>query len=143
MTNQWMGRVSTIPQISHLYSRTVVIVQHLHRRFARAAVLLLPASAQGLVELDEAAIFIAPRRRQRKFGTEERPLTIEHFQVGGRAASVPKGGNADGLLQIGHRILLASSNLMQFFVADESVGDFSKCALDRLSVADQSLLLFR
>src|SRR5229473_966617 len=28
MTNQWMGRVSTIPQTSHLYSRIVVMIHH-------------------------------------------------------------------------------------------------------------------
>src|SRR6266849_4712930 len=28
MTNQWMGRVSTIPPTSHLYSRIVVMIHH-------------------------------------------------------------------------------------------------------------------
>ena len=71
MTNQWMGRVSTIPQISHRYSRIVVIFtipaaasqpyKTLGSSCDWTTVLLLPASAERFVQLDEASVFVTPR----------------------------------------------------------------------------------
>jgi hypothetical protein len=60
-----------------------------------------------------------------------------------RAPRVAKVGNANRFLQIRYRLLLAGSDLMKFLVTDERVGDISKGLLDRLSVGDQSLLVFR
>jgi hypothetical protein len=77
---------------------------------------LLPASAEGLVELNEASVFVA-------------------------AAFVAKRRDANRLLQIGYCILLSQSDLMEFFVPDQSVGDVAESALDRLPVGDQGLLV--
>ncbi len=61
-------------------------------------ILLLPASAERFVQLDEASVFIAPRGCKRQFCTVKRPLSVEHFEIGRCAAFVAKGGNADRLL---------------------------------------------
>src|ERR1700691_725285 len=106
-------------------------------------ILLLPASAERFVELDEASVFVPPRSRERQFCAVKRPLSIEHFEIGGCAAFVAKRGNADGFLQISDTILLAHSHLMKLFVTDERVGNVSESLLDRLSVCDESLLVFR
>ncbi len=87
-------------------------------------------------------IFIAPRGCERQFCAVKRPLSVEYFEIGRCAAFVAKGGNADGFLQIGDRILLARPDLMKFLVTDERVRNVSKSVLDRFPVADQSLLVF-
>src|SRR5580700_10598363 len=106
-------------------------------------VLLLPASAERLVELDEASVFVSPRGCERQFCPVKRPLSVEHFEIGRCAAFVAQGGNADGFLQISDTILLAHSHLMKLFVTDERVGNISESLLDRFSVCDESLLVFR
>src|SRR5580692_7501161 len=113
------------------------------RRLCWPTILLLPASAERFVQLDEASVFIAPRGCKRQFRAVKRPLSVEHFEIGRCAAFVAKGGNADRLLQVRHCILLACPDLMKFFVTDERIGNISKGLLDRLSVCDQSLLVFR
>jgi len=65
-------------------------------------ILLLPASAERFVQLDEASVFIAPRGCKRQFRTVKRPLSVEHFEIGRCAAFVAQGGNADRLLQVRH-----------------------------------------
>src|SRR3984957_7991677 len=106
-------------------------------------VLLLPASAESFVQLDEASVFIAARRCERQFCTVKRPLSVEHFEIGRGATFIAKSGNADGFLQISHTILLAHSHLMKFFITDERVGNIPKGFLDRLLVCDESLFVFR
>ena len=86
-----------------------------------ATILLLPASAERFVQLDQAAIFISPGSRERQFGAVKRPLSVEYFEVCRRAALVAKRGNTDGFLQIGDRILLACPDLMKFLVTDERI----------------------
>src|SRR5579863_284600 len=105
-------------------------------------ILLLPASTQRFVELDQAAIFICAGSCQRQFGAVKRPLSVEYFEVCRRAALVAKGGNANGFLQISDTVLLPHSHLMKLFITDERIGNFSKSVLDRFPVADQSLLVF-
>ena len=105
--------------------------------------LLLPASAERFVHLDETSVFVAPRGCERQFCAVKRPLSIKDFEIGRCAAFIAKGGNADGFFQIGDTILLAYSHLMKFFVPDERVGNISKGSLDRLSVCDEILLVFR
>jgi len=92
--------------------------------------------------LDEASVFIAPRGCERQFGTVERALSVEHFEIGRRYAFITKSGYADGFLQINNAILLAQSHLMKFFITYECIGDVSKRLLDGLLVRNESLLVF-
>src|SRR5580700_8256132 len=122
--------------------------QFKYRRLDRHAqhwptILLLPASAECFVKLDEATVFISASCCQRQFGAVKRPLSVEHFEICRRAALVAKRGDADGFLQVGDRILLAGSDLMQFLVTDERIGNVAKCSLDRLSIPYESFSLLR
>jgi hypothetical protein len=72
-------------------------------------ILLLPASAKRFIQLDQASVFIGPRRCERQFGAVKRPLSVEYFEVCRRAAFVAKRGNADGFLEISDTILLSHS----------------------------------
>src|SRR5271169_1525291 len=69
----------------------------LRRRWRDATAGLLPAAAEGFVELHEALIFGAARLRQSDFCFKERPLTVQHFQIRGRAAFVTHDGEAHRL----------------------------------------------
>jgi hypothetical protein len=133
--------VLLVPQVSAAAANRDVRFNELSRDCA--TILLLPASAERFVQLDQAAIFISPGSCERQFGAVKRPLSVEYFEVCRRAALVAKRRNADGFLQIRHRVLLACPDLMKFFVTDKRVRDLSKSVLDRFPVADQSLLVLR
>ena len=83
--------------------------------------LLLPASAECLIQLDKASVFVTAGSRERQLGAVKRPLSVEYLEVCGRAAPVAKRGNADAFLEIGYRILLACPDLMKFLVPHERV----------------------
>ena len=48
----------------------------------------LPATAQRLIDLHKALIFVTLRLRQSELGIVERALAIEDFQIGGNASPV-------------------------------------------------------
>ena len=81
------------------------------RFVARVSRLLLPASAQRFIELDQASIFVPAGRCERQFRRIKRALSVEHLEVCRRAALVAKRGDANGFLQVGYRILLACPDL--------------------------------
>ena len=111
--------VLLVPQVSAAAANRDVRFNELSRDCA--TILLLPASAERFVQLDQAAIFISPGSCERQFGAVKRPLSVEYFEVCRRAAPIAKCGNADGFLQVGYRILLACPDLMKFLVPDERV----------------------
>lgn len=102
---------------------------------------LLPAAAEGFVELHEALIFGAARLRQSDFCFKERALTVQHFQISGRAASVTHDGEANRLRQVCDGLLLANAHFMEFLISDQPVGHIAECELNRLFVSGQRLLV--
>src|SRR5260370_38104738 len=48
----------------------------------KEVLLLLPACAEGFLELDEAFVFVTAGRCERQFSRIERPLSIQKFKVG-------------------------------------------------------------
>lgn len=104
---------------------------------------MLPASAERFIELDETLIFIAPNLRERQFGLEERPLPIQHLEIGRNSSLVARNGEADGLLQVCNGNLLENPDLMEFLVANQRIGHITKGLLDGLLVSNQGLLVKR
>jgi hypothetical protein len=104
---------------------------------------LLPPSPQCPIQLDQAAKFVASCARQRKFGSIKRSLTVQDLQVSRRSSPVAKGGNANRLLQVSDRILLANSHLMELVISDERVRNVAERSLNRLSICDEGLGVLR
>jgi hypothetical protein len=55
---------------------------------------LLPAAAQGPVEMDKTLVFVATRLGEGEFGGVERALAVEDFEVCGGAALIAHVGEA-------------------------------------------------
>src|SRR5258708_27124467 len=108
-----------------------------------AAVLCLPTAAKSTVELHETMLLVATRLRQSEFRGKERPLAVEHVEIGGRAALVAQDGEADRLRQVAYGLLLANSHLVQFLISDQCVGHIAESVLNGLLVGNQSLLVRR
>src|SRR5262252_1297497 len=104
---------------------------------------LLPPSPQCPIQLDQAAKFVASCARQRKFGCVERPLTIQDLQVSRSSSLIAKSRNANRLLQVSDRVLLAKSYLMQLVIIDQCVRNIAESSLNRLSVRDEGLCVLR
>src|SRR3954468_19954888 len=104
---------------------------------------LLPPSPQCPIQLDQAAKFVASCARQRKFGSVKRSLAVQHFQVSRSSSLVAKGGDANRLLQVSNRILLANSYLMELVISDQRVRNVAERSLDRLSINDEGLCVLR
>src|SRR5258708_12918325 len=108
-----------------------------------AAVLCLPTAAKSTVELHETMLLVATRLRQSEFRGKERPLAVEHVEIGGRAALVAQDGEADRLRQVAYGLLLANSHLVQFLISDQCVRHIAESVLNGLLVGNQSLLVLR
>ena len=104
---------------------------------------MLPASAEGAVELDETLVFGAASLSQSELGGKKRTLAVEDFEERGGTARVAHVGEADGFLQVGDGLFLAHANLVEFLVADEGVGNVAEGVLNGLLVGEQSLLMLR
>ena len=105
--------------------------------------LLLPAAAEGTVELNETLVFSTASTSESEFGAEEGALAIEDFEIRGGATSVAHIGQADRLDEVRNAIFLADADLVALLVADECIGNISERVLDRLAVGDQRLLVLR
>jgi len=92
--------------------------------------LLLPACAEGFLELDEAFVFVTAGRCERQFSRIERPLSIQKFKVGRSSSRVTKRRDANRFLQIRHGVMLAHSHLMELLVTYQSIGNVSERASD-------------
>src|SRR5579864_2186932 len=80
--------------------------------------LLLPASAERPVELDQALVLGATRLRECEFGGKEGALAVQNFEICGGASLVAHVGQADRFLQIRDGFFLAHPDLMKFLIAD-------------------------
>src|SRR5690349_8455566 len=100
---------------------------------------LLPAAAEGLIELHKALVFVIARLRQTQFSTEQGPLAIEDVEISRRAASITHQRNADRLLKVLHGLLLPLAGAMVFLIANQGVRNIAERPLDRLLIADQGL----
>src|SRR6267143_5770049 len=98
---------------------------------------LLPASAECPVKLHKTLVLNATRFREGEFRGKERALAVQDFEISGGASLVTHFGQANGFLQVLDSVLLANSDLMQFLVADQSIGYVPEGALNRLPVSDQ------
>ena len=105
--------------------------------------LLLPAAAEGTVELNETLVFGAAGAGESEFGAEEGALAIQDFEIRGGATSVAHIGQADGLDEVRNAIFLADADLVALLVADECIGNISEHVLNGLAVGDQRLLVLR
>lgn len=110
---------------------------------ATILLLLLPAAAECAIELHKALVFVTPGLCQRQLRGVERALSIQHFEIVCRATLVSIDGEADGLLQISDRVLLAKSHLMELLITNQRIGNISKRMLNRLPVSDECLLMRR
>jgi hypothetical protein len=67
------------------------------------------------------------QNKRRLSSTEiERPLTVQHFEIGRRTSPVTHGVESNRLLQISYRLLLANPDLMEFLIADQRIRDVSE-----------------
>src|SRR6516225_2658058 len=104
---------------------------------------LLPPSPQCPIQLDQAAKFVTSCARQRKFGRVERPLTIQDLQVSRSSSLIAKSRNANRLLEVSDRVLLANSNLTELVISNQRVRNVAERSLDRLLICDESLRVLR
>ena len=54
----------------------------------QSAELLLPAAAEGPIQLHQALVLAAPRLRQSQLSIEKRSLSVQDFEIGRRTASI-------------------------------------------------------
>src|ERR1700731_3092405 len=110
---------------------------------AFAFLLLPPSPSQRLIELDKTAVFVTAGFSKSQFRRIKGTLAIENFEVGGCATLVTNLGEAHGFFQVCHGLLLARSHFVMCLVADQRVGDITKCSLNGLPIFNESLLIFR
>jgi hypothetical protein len=91
--------------------------------------------------LHQALVLGASRFGERQLSIIERPLAVQHFEIGRRTSLVTHDGESNRLLQISYRLLLAKPDLMEFLIADQRIGDIPERELNGLPVRDQCLLL--
>ena len=90
------------------------------------------------IQLDQAAKFVTSCACQRKFGSVKRSLAVQNLQVSRSSSLVAKRGDANRLLQVSNRILLANADLMELVIGNQRVGNIAEGTLDGLSVCDEA-----
>lgn len=95
-------------------------------RGVRLGWLLLPAAAEGLVELDQREEFVGLGLGEIEFGGEIVGFVGKNFEVAGHSAFVANIGEARSILGGGGEefLLLAEFNI--FAIADKSIGNIAK-----------------
>src|SRR5262249_60252732 len=104
--------------------------------------LFLPAAAQSPIELNETLILGAARLRKRELRRKQGALVVQDFEISRGSPSIAHVRKTNRLLQIRYGVLLADTNLMQFFIPDQRIGSISERALNRFRVGGLRLVLF-
>ncbi len=102
---------------------------------------LLPAAAQGAVELDEGEGFVLLGADQVELGGEEVGVCGEDFEVGGSAALVANASEAGRVLGGGDEFGLFFAGGALFLDSDEGVGNVVERGDDGFLVVEDHLLL--
>ena len=105
----------------------------------RTGRLLLPAASERSVKLHQALVLVAACLGKCEFGGEEGTLAVQDFEIRRGATLVSKVGEPNRLLQIGNGLLLPHTNLVEFLIADQSIGDVCEGVLDGLLICDERL----
>src|SRR5215475_12395713 len=99
--------------------------------------LLLPASAQSLIKLDQSEQFVASRLSQAQLGGEQIAVGVQRVELSVNAALIPQISQARAVLQGGHKLFLLDANLLDLAVLDERVGDLAERVFDGLLILGQ------
>src|SRR5216684_7023689 len=97
---------------------------------SRSSVLLLPAAAKGLIDLDQGEEFVEAGLCQAEFGGEVVGFVGEHFEVACGTALVALAGKLRGILSGAGQEFLLRTELLVLPVGDEGVGNAAECALN-------------
>ena len=114
--------------------------QYLANYFCRSR-LLLPAAAEGLVELNEREEFVGLSLRQIKLGGEVVGFVGENLKVARHTTFVTNIGKMRGALGGGGEKFLLLAKFTEFAIADQGVGNFAEGLLDGLLIGEDSFLL--
>ena len=104
---------------------------------------LLPAAAEGGVELDEGEGFVLLRGDESELRVEEVGVVGEDFEVAGGSALIADAGEARGVLRGGDELLLLDAGVAGLLGGDERVGDVAEGAEDGLLIVEDQLLFLR
>ena len=103
--------------------------------------LLLPAAAEGLVDLDESEQFVGLGLGKIEFGGEVVGFVGENLEVAGYPAFIANVGKARGIFGGGSEKFLLLPKFEILAIRDESIGNVAEGLLDGLLIAEDSLLL--
>src|SRR5580704_18073284 len=110
-------------------------------RSRRGNRLLLPAAAEGLVDLDESEEFVGLGLGKIEFGAEIVGFVGENLEVAGYSAFITNVGKARGIFGGGSEKFLLLPKFEILAIRDESIGNVTEGLLDGLLIAEDSFLL--
>ena len=134
----WGGTARLGPRLSPLRRKT-----SFEGDGAEPAGGLLPAAAEGRVELDEGEGFVLLRGDEIELRGEEVGVGGEDLEVAGGSALVTDAGEARGVLCGGDELLLLFASVAGFLGGDERVGDVAEGAEDGLLIVEDQLFFLR
>ena len=103
--------------------------------------LLLPAAAEGLVDLDESEEFVGLGLGKIEFGGEVVGFVGENLEVAGYSTFIPNVGKARGIFGGGGEKFLLLPKFEIFAIRDERIGNVAEGLLDGLLIGEDSFLL--
>ena len=111
--------------------------------WAHQGALLLPAAAEGPVELDQRKQLVPPGLRETQLGIEQVAVGIQSVEKCIDSSSIPHVGQTRPVLQRAHEQFLLRADLFDFAMLNERVRDLSERRLDYPFILNQSDLLLR
>jgi len=103
--------------------------------------LLLPAAAEGLIELNKGEEFVSLCLRKIEFCGEVVGLVGENLEVAGYTTLIANVGKPRGTLGGGSEKFLLLSKFPEFAITDERVGNVAEGLLDGLLIGKNGYLL--